>query len=890
MLGKSQSELNHTKRLIPKVMNNTKNLERIERFVNKEMDAQEQLNFETELKGNPQLQQDLEQYNNLIKGINLYSWKQKAKSSYRKYKQFKLLKTLGITAAILALGTASYFAVNLPTETIETEIERPVATEQVSADWRIPKEVFTVNSDKEVVLESKNGTVIAIPKEAFLDENNNTIKGEITFELTEAFDPLDIMKAGLSTLSNDDLLESAGMFLVEAYQNGKALILNPDKPILFEVPTGDKKDGMMLFDAEKSKDGSINWLNTKELDNYLTTVDIHTLNFYPNPIEGMGFEEKLLQLGYQNPSKELKDNIFYSFYCKDRVGHPVRIVESEPLGDIGQAFEVADSTPLSNSSKDKPILPKELITNNNQTFKIDNSAAPIVSWEYIYNTEEAFVGEDFNIEFNAILPKGWSTYGTEFKENVYPIEIRYDIITGIGENTTFTSIGAKKVKDDYLGTYTKFEGQAKYILTVPITNKLVTISGTLYYALCKEGACITSEQAFNFAFNAKSNQDQNSCGIEPSQIRAIWNDKFQNTLLATKEFEQRLQIIYHTCNFKVLDLYINNMDKNLYEIDLMAAKITTGWTKEAFKNFAKEKKGKVKMNSSTLKSLNAYYQKKNQANHKAVKKTYDSYWKKQGELDQEAQNRKSIKTVKDTKRESKNFQKELSLNTKSVYKQLGLTYSNWGRTLVGGRRYQFQINSLGAKNIDRYIYEATKNRASATIKYKGKTATLTYEPIEVQIQNESDFDFVNVYLTTNELTSYMKVKKEGKVYKEKLNDLIDYNLVAIAYKGKQGYISAKNPIVGNDKITLSLEAMSDKELKRMINKHAKSIELRDIKEDVVHRRFLIRDNIRVQKNKNLRNLERELRPIIFPCRMEEVQVLGEYDNVVIKKLMIHNEQ
>ena len=816
-------------------MNNIKNLERIERFVNKEMDAQEQFEFETELKFNAELQEDLNQYNNLVKGINLYTWKQKAQNSYKQYKQFKLLKALGITAVVLAIGAASYLTLDAQPD--QVEIESPSSVEQTNKDWKIPKESFTIDAEKEIVLESKNGTVIAIPEEAFLDEENNTIKGDITFELTEAFDPLDIMKAGLSTKSNNDLLESAGMFLVEAYQNGKALILNPDKPILFEVPTVDKKEGMMLFDGEKSEDGSINWVNPKELDNYLTTVDIHTLNFYPTLTEGPGFEEKLLQLGYQNPSKRVKDSIFYSFYCK---------------------------------GSEKPQMIEEYAATNDDIFESDSSSSPIISWDFKYDIDQAIVGKNFNIDFNAVIQKKWYTYGTEFLENVYPTEIQFQTKTGSNGKFSFKSIGAKQVEDQYLGSYTKFENNAKYILTVPITDEIVEIKGTLLYGLCNiSGTCQPAEQSFHFSFKAKNNshydavfEGKSSCGIEPSQIKAIWNDKFQNTLLATKEFEQRLQVIYHTCNSKVLDLYLNNMDKNLYEIDLKAAKMSTDWKKNAFENFAKEKKGKVKMNRPTLKSLNAYYQKKSRTNHLAAKKAYNVFWKKQNQLDKEAQNKKVKKSQKDYKRQSENFQKELNLNLKSVYKQLGV------------KRFQFHINTLGPKNIDQYVFEATRDRESTTIKYKGKTAKLTYEPIEVTIENESDYDFVNVYLTTNELTSYMKVKKENNVYKEKLNDLIEYNLVAIAYKGKQGYVAAQKPVTGNEKVTFNLKAKSDQELKKIINRHSKRIELNDIKEDVIHSRFLIRDNVRVQKNKNLRNLERELRPIIFPCWVLENDGFG----------------
>ena len=60
------------------------------------------------------------------------------------------------------------------------------------------------------------------------------------------------------------------------------------------------------------------------------------------------------------------------------------------------------------------------------------------------------------------------------------------------------------------------------------------------------------------------------CGINPASIQTIWNKKFNQTNLATKEFEERMPWIHRTCENAILDLYIQNLDKNLYEVDQMA--------------------------------------------------------------------------------------------------------------------------------------------------------------------------------------------------------------------------------------------------------------------------------------------------------------------------------
>ena len=68
-------------------------------------------------------------------------------------------------------------------------------------------------------------------------------------------------------------------------------------------------------------------------------------------------------------------------------------------------------------------------------------------------------------------------------------------------------------------------------------------------------------------------QFHNTCGINPAKIKAIWSETFQNSFIATREFEQRLALIHEIRKPEILDLYINNLDKNLYELDSLAAKM-----------------------------------------------------------------------------------------------------------------------------------------------------------------------------------------------------------------------------------------------------------------------------------------------------------------------------
>lgn len=98
--------------------------------------------------------------------------------------------------------------------------------------------------------------------------------------------------------------------------------------------------------------------------------------------------------------------------------------------------------------------------------------------------------------------------------------------------------------------------------------------------------------------------------IDPRQIQTLKDPNFNNTLIATREFQARLQAIFKSCQPQLLDLYINHLDKNLWEIDQMAADASQGEVKETFENFATQKCTRVKNSGHIAKRLMQYYQQK----------------------------------------------------------------------------------------------------------------------------------------------------------------------------------------------------------------------------------------------------------------------------------------
>ncbi len=144
---------------------------------------------------------------------------------------------------------------------------------------------------------------------------------------------------------------------------------------------------------------------------------------------------------------------------------------------------------------------------------------------------------------------------------------------------------------------------------------------SLYYSLasCFEDSWIVVED--NLALGDHIYSTQENCSVNLAKIKAIWNEKFQNTILATREFEERLYWIHESKRSEALDLYINNLDLKLSEIDSMAALVIYGEARKPFLTFAARKDGKVKINATRSQQLRRYYEAKTKIFMDAVNKT-----------------------------------------------------------------------------------------------------------------------------------------------------------------------------------------------------------------------------------------------------------------------------
>jgi mono/diheme cytochrome c family protein len=131
-------------------------------------------------------------------------------------------------------------------------------TSSILNSSKLQSQLFTVDITKDTMLVTAKGAVIKIPKGA-LETSSGT---SVTLEVKEAYSIQDIVKAGLTTMSNGQPLHSGGMI----YINGAAgNIVKIIKPVFVATPTPYIDPGMQLFKGEVKQDSTINWTDPKPL-------------------------------------------------------------------------------------------------------------------------------------------------------------------------------------------------------------------------------------------------------------------------------------------------------------------------------------------------------------------------------------------------------------------------------------------------------------------------------------------------------------------------------------------------------------------------------------------------------------------------------------------------
>jgi hypothetical protein len=111
--------------------------------------------------------------------------------------------------------------------------------------------VYAVDARQEGVYYFETGTQLTVPAGAFLDSAGSAVAGAVELRYREFHDPAAIFLAGIpmtyDSAGTTYHFESAGMFELTAYQNGKPLRANPNAPIKIALASNSQEDKFNVY-------------------------------------------------------------------------------------------------------------------------------------------------------------------------------------------------------------------------------------------------------------------------------------------------------------------------------------------------------------------------------------------------------------------------------------------------------------------------------------------------------------------------------------------------------------------------------------------------------------------------------------------------------------------
>ena len=816
------------------------NFELIEQYLNNELSAEERAVFEQSLTQNEDLKSDFEFHQNLRKAIETEAYKSVIQQSTKNYKQWIKLKTGFIFAVIIAVFIAAVVVLSYSKLDEKSKEKCDIASSEDDSSFAskyLPIQKFALDNQKDTVIETKNGIMFFIPANACVDENNVVVNDKVEFQIQEALKPADIILAGLETRTNGAALETAGMFKLTANANGKPLKLNPKKKITTQIPTKKRNPNMQLYSGVVDKKGNINWVNPKPLENWLTPIDISLLDFLPIPYRENA--QKIEGFTYQ---KSIVDSLYFSYIKSSQSS----IGTVTYLNDLEVNSEQFDYFVSKLNLKDDKMYDIEFKLNNKNT-----------------------------IECNII------------KENPKPnIELGKTLF--IQNCQACHAINTKEVGPALYDIEAKHD--RKWLRSFIKNSSKMIANGDLYankifkeynYAVMTSFPTLKNEEIDAILDYVKAPNNQNDQYINPSSIKAIWDKKFNNTNIATREFERRIQLIHKTCNQAILDLYIKNLDKNLYEIDLLASKIAVNEVnlKKQFIDFANLKEGKVNNKGIDFQKLQTYYLKRFKAAEDLAKSRY------QAEIQLKIQYQKKKETHNQIKieREIDVLKQEIAQNEYNIKKQWGLNpevpTTEILRKPKNVEYYTVSIGDFGWNNIDKL----TSLRETFTLtNEKGKKATIVYTPLTIKLKEAQNYDRINAYLLSDKINSYLLFKNTNTVFKQNLNESFVNNVLIIGFKGKQLSIFEKSKIKGDTLLeNVELKIIDKTDLENYLNKTYKTQANLDLNEDINFQQFDIEYNkAKIAKDK-LNKIKNELYQYAFSCSIPtELSYTSIWDDTI----------
>lgn len=207
-------------------------------------------------------------------------------------------------------------------------------------------QVFLVNNSKDTIIICAEGSRIKIPKESFDIPKEQITKKNIKFNVTEYYSTNDILKANLTTTSNNRTLETGGMLFIEAFINNKKCQLEPNKKLGLSFRNINPTNNMQIFYGEENKN-QINWVVSSESDE---------VQILENDNVTFGAEEQIFFIVEKMP-EFIGGQEGLQEYIKKNTRYPLQAYEAGIQGKVIIQYEVESDGSVQNVRVIRGISP-----------------------------------------------------------------------------------------------------------------------------------------------------------------------------------------------------------------------------------------------------------------------------------------------------------------------------------------------------------------------------------------------------------------------------------------------------------------------------------------------------------------------------------------------------
>jgi parvulin-like peptidyl-prolyl isomerase len=801
-------------------------MELVDNYLDGTMSSTDRTAFEERLRNSEELRSLVEDQQRLRQAARRSPARTAAKKAYRNYRWGKSLPGMGAGAVVLIAATAALFLWKSPMAEGGSE-NAPVSESQYrtltdTTGTHLDPLVLTIDPSRGTTLVTPNGIVLDIPQGAFVDGLGAAIATPVRVTLLEALDPLDIMKAGLSTMSGDTLLETGGMFYLDAQSNGEQVKIDPAKPLTAMVPAAEeekRKRGSaevpearvrhILFSTQGKSDEDQARVKSRA-DSVLAVVKRDRSKF-----------ELMVEKFTEDPGSKSTGGV-YEWFDKTRMVPEFTAASfDQPVGSItmcktSYGYHIVEVL----GQQSRTISASPLNAGGMMLYQGVKSQDGTIDWQNPQPLKKSLVPVD--ITTLNFYPPGYEAKLAELGQDVtnktFKDSLYYSYSGGMPDTAYADSSSIYSDTDERGPRWGRFDST---YANDPYMRRLIGVTG-----------------------------------VDPSRVKAIWQHRFNGTNLATREFEERMALIHRTCSSAALDLYVNNLDKDLSAIDEIAGTENT-WRE--FKQFAERNDGRVDLPTHAAERLRTFYENNSRAEAEAIRKTQEKFWNEQWKQDVKSDAKRADHATAESVREGELFQKELAANLDTVYKQLG-----YKRVQLPRAAWVVTVNNPGWWNVDKAVIQATTTRSNMkyTDDQTGKTATLTYTPLIVEVADRASYDELVVYLIPNQLNSYQRMKEGTGGFTERLNSIFTYDLFCLGMKGKQQF-AFKTNVKGQTELKAALTPVDEEALRRMVG--SKSGLQQELVDEAKHLEWLVGDKQRRKSNVGRQALKAALLPVVFRC-------------------------